>query len=130
MVIRVASSVIATVIAETARAAPAECCGLLLGRDAIERAVPAANVAADPLCQFEIDPSALILAHRAARSGGPKVLGYYHSHPSGHPVPSPTDCQHAGGDGAIWAIVVGDEIGFWRDTPGGFAALSYALVDG
>lgn len=117
-------------IAETASAAPAECCGLLLGREAIERALPAANVAADPLRYFEIDPQALIFAHRAAREGGPQVLGYYHSHPSGHPVPSATDCEHAGGDGAIWAIVAGGEVRFWRDAPGGFAALSYALVDG
>ncbi|MGN6356069.1 MAG: Mov34/MPN/PAD-1 family protein [Novosphingobium sp.] len=130
MGIRVASSVIATVVAESANAVPAECCGLLLGNEAIERAAPAANVAVDPLRQFEIDPQALISAHRAARGGGPKVLGYYHSHPSGHPAPSATDCEHAGGDGAIWAIVAGGEVAFWRDTPSGFAALSYEVVDG
>lgn len=130
MVIRVASSVIATVVAETASAAPAECCGLLLGGEAIERAVPTANVAADPLRHFEIDPQALISAHRAARAGGLQVLGYYHSHPSGHPVPSATDCEHAGGDGRVWAIVAEGRVAFWKDTPTGFAALSYALVDG
>lgn len=130
MGIRVASSVIATVVAESASAAPAECCGLLLGGDAIERVVPAANVAADPLRHFEIDPQALISAHRAARQGGPQVLGYYHSHPSGHPVPSATDCAHAGGDGRIWAIVARGQVRFWQDTPAGFAALSYAEVDG
>lgn len=130
MAIGVASSVIATVVAESASAAPAECCGLLLGGETIERAVPAANVAADPLRHFEIDPQALISAHRAARAGGPQVLGYYHSHPTGHPGPSATDCEHAGGDGAVWAIVAGDEVAFWRDTPSGFAALSYEVVDG
>lgn len=130
MVIRVASSVIATVIAETARAAPAECCGLLLGGETIEQAQPAANVAADPLRHFEIDPQALICAHRAARGGGPQVLGYYHSHPTGHPVPSPTDCEHSAGDGRVWAIVADGAVGFWADGPTGFAALSYAVVDG
>jgi proteasome lid subunit RPN8/RPN11 len=130
MVIRVASSVIATMIAETASAAPAECCGLLLGGETIERAVPTANVAADPLRHFEIDPQALISAHRAARAGGLQVLGYYHSHPSGHPVPSATDCEHAGGDGRVWAIVAEGRVAFWKDGPTGFAALSYALVDG
>lgn len=117
-------------VAESASAAPAECCGLLLGGETIERAVPAANVAADPLRHFEIDPQALISAHRAARGGGPRVLGYYHSHPSGHPVPSATDCAHAGGDGRVWAIVAAGEVALWKDTPTGFAALSYAVVDG
>ena len=130
MSVRVTSGIIATLLAEAASAAPAECCGLLLGGESIAEARPAANVAADPLRHFEIDPQALISAHRAARAGWAKVLGYYHSHPSGHPVPSATDCDHAGGDGAIWAIVAGGEIGFWRDTPDGFAALSYVLVDG
>lgn len=117
-------------VAESASALPAECCGLLLGHGAIERAVPTANVAADPLRHFEIDPQALISAHRAARAGGPQVLGYYHSHPSGHPVPSATDCRHAGGDGRVWAIAARGEVRFYTDTPTGFAALSYAVVDG
>ena len=130
MVVTVTSGIIATLLAEAASAFPAECCGLLLGGESIAEARPAANVAANPLRHFEIDPQALISAHRAARGGGPQVLGYYHSHPSGHPVPSATDCAHAGGDGAIWAIVAGGEIGFWRDTAAGFAALSYVVVDG
>jgi hypothetical protein len=45
-------------------------------------------------------------------------------------VPSATDCDHAAGDGRIWAIVAKAEIGFWMDGPAGFAALSYAVVDG
>lgn len=130
MTIEVTSGVIATLIAEAASAAPAECCGVLRGRNRIEQAQPAANVAADPLRHFEIDPQALISAHRAARNGGLAVAGYYHSHPSGHPVPSATDCEHSGGDGSVWAIVAGGEVGFWRDAPGGFEALSYRLVDG
>lgn len=130
MVLKVTSGIIATLIAEATSAAPAECCGLLLGRDSIAEAVPAANVAADPLRHFEIDPQALISAHRAAREGGPQVLGYYHSHPTGHPVPSATDCQHSAGDGRVWAIVAGGTVGFWSDTPRGFAALSYQVVDG
>jgi proteasome lid subunit RPN8/RPN11 len=139
MVLQVTSGVIATLIAEAASAAPAECCGILLGAPPfgtarIEQARPAANVAADPLRHFEIDPAALIAAHRAARSGGSPVIGYYHSHPSGHPVPSATDCEHAGGDGSVWAIVApkagGADVAFWRDGARGFEALSYEVVDG
>ena len=131
----VTSEAIATLLANAAEAAPAECCGLLLGRgERIEQAVAATNVAADPLRHFEIDPAALIAAHRAARAGGPELVGYYHSHPQGHPLPSATDCAHASGDGRVWAIVAGGEVGFWRDgnngAGGGFEPLFYRVVDG
>ncbi len=130
MTLEVASGVIATLVAEAASAAPHECCGLLLGRTGIEEARPAANVAAEPARHFEIDPQALIDAHRAARSGGPPIIGYYHSHPAGHPVPSATDCEHSAGDGSVWAIVAGGEVALWQDGPEGFQALSYRVVDG
>ena len=130
MVLKVTSGVIATLVAQAASAGPVECCGLLLGREQIDEARPAANIAVDPLRRFEIDPATLIAAHRAARSGGPKVLGYYHSHPAGHPVPSATDCEHAGGDGSVWAIVSGGDVAFWRDGAQGFEALSYQVVEG
>lgn len=131
MDIPVTSDVIATLLAEAARAAPEECCGLLLGRGGrIDEARPAANISPVPLLRFEIDPAALFAAHRAARAGGPELLGYYHSHPAGHPRPSATDCEHATGDDRLWAIVAGGVVAFWRDGEAGFAPLSYAVVDG
>src|ERR1700741_2973666 len=120
MPIEVTSDLIAPLLAEAARAAPAECCGLLLGRAGrIVEARPAANVAADPLLRFEIDPAALFAVHREARAGGPELIGYYHSHPSGHPRPSATDCEHASGDDRAWAIVAGGAVAFWRDSTDG-----------
>ena len=115
-----------------ARAAPDECCGLLLGHDGrIDEARPAANVHPEPRIRFTIDPQALIDAHRAARGEGPALLGYYHSHPHGPPAPSATDRAMAAGDGRVWAIAGGLEAGwpvlFWRSAGSGFAALSYAL---
>ena len=131
MAIAVTSGTMATLLAEAARAAPEECCGLLLGRAGIvDTACPAANVAADRERHFEIDPAALFVAHRAARSGGPALLGYYHSHPLGHALPSATDCAHASCDNRVWAIIARGEVTFWRDGPGGFAALGYAVVAG
>jgi proteasome lid subunit RPN8/RPN11 len=121
----------ATLLAEAARAAPAECCGLLLGRgERIDELRPAANIAADPRLRFEIDPAALFAAHRAARAGGPEVVGYYHSHPVGHPQPSATDCEHASGDNRAWAIAAGGMVAFWRDGETGFEPLSHCVVDG
>jgi desampylase len=129
MDIQVTSGVIATLLEEAARAAPEECCGLLLGEGGrIAQAAPAANVAQDRLTRFEIDPVALLAAHKAARAGGPEVLGYYHSHPAGHPVPSATDCDHASGDARIWGIVAGGEVAFWRDAREGFVRVEVKVV--
>jgi desampylase len=131
MVLLVTSEVIATLVARAAQAAPEECCGLLLGQNGrIAAAMAADNIAPDPHLRFEIDPAALFAAHRAARSGGPAVLGYYHSHPTGHPVPSATDCEHASGDDRAWAIIASGEVAFWRDGEAGFEPLSHCVVDG
>lgn len=131
MSVQVTSGVLATLLEEAERAAPHECCGVLLGQGTrIESAVSAANVSPEPLTRFEIDPAALFAAHREARGGGRQLIGYYHSHPSGHPVPSATDCEHSTGDMRVWAIVAGGEVAFWRDSGNGFAPLSHDVVDG
>jgi len=115
-------------LAEAARAAPEECCGLLLGRDStIEAARPAPNVAAERTRRFEIDPQALVDAHRAARRGGPQVVGYFHSHLHGPAEPSATDRAEAAHDGSVWAIVATSAVTFWRDEEVGFVPLSYGI---
>ena len=117
------------IVSRAARAHPDECCGLLLGEGTtITHAQPTANVHPDPSRHFEIDPHALIAAHRAARGGGPQVIGYYHSHPTGDPTPSATDRASAAHDGRVWAIVAGREVRFFRDGEEGFVALSYAVA--
>lgn len=130
MDIEVTRGVIATLLAEAEKAAPQECCGLLFGADRQVNAIgTAANVSPQPLVRFEIDPAALFAAHRASRAGGPELIGYYHSHPSGHPVPSATDCEHSTGDLRIWAIIAGGQVAFWRDSEDGFSPLCYRLCD-
>jgi len=126
------SSAVQDELLRLARAAhPHEACGLLLGADGrIVEVRPCANVHSQPSAHFEIDPQALIDAHRAARSGGPEVLGYFHSHPSGPPEPSATDRAQATGDGRVWAIVGEGRVGWWCDSPEGFVALSYRPCDG
>ncbi|WP_331454113.1 M67 family metallopeptidase [Novosphingobium malaysiense] len=128
------SGVMATLRSEARRADPQECCGLLLGGGEpgsevrIEAVLPAVNVSDEPCLRFEIDPATLLAAHKAARDGGPQVLGYYHSHPVGHPVPSATDCEHSTGDSRIWAIIAGGQVAFWKDTGKGFQALTFRMV--
>ena len=117
------------ILAHAAQAAPEEACGLLLGEDGrILEARPVANVASDKQRHFEIDPAALIAAHRAEREGGAVLVGYYHSHPAGLPEPSATDRAQASGDGKVWAIAAGGRVQFWRDAPEGVEALSYSLA--
>ncbi|MCL9983778.1 MAG: M67 family metallopeptidase [Erythrobacter sp.] len=109
---------------------PREACGILLGEGGrITEARETRNIHPSPHTHFEIDPQALIDAHRAARSGGPQVLGYFHSHPVGLPEPSATDRACASGDGRIWAIIADQDVRFWMDGEQGFAALSFVPIE-
>ena len=126
MKLEVSTAILSAMLAEAARVHPRECCGILLGEGAaITAIVPAANVHAAPLTHFEINPQALVDAHREARSGGPQVLGYYHSHPNGLARPSATDEAMATGQGLIWAIIAAGRVTFWREGDARFAALPY-----
>lgn len=131
MRVEVTRAVLAALRAEARAAHPFECCGLLMGEgETVTRAVPCANVAADPVRHFEIDPATLIAAHRAERGGGARVVGYYHSHPSGPAEPSATDRASAAYDGRVWAIVAGETVALWRDAAAGFEPLSCTAIDG
>lgn len=136
MDIQVTRDVLAAMERAAAQLAPEEACGILLGEgDCITAFTLATNVHPAPQTHFEIDPQALIDAHRAARNKGAQVLGYFHSHPGGNASPSRTDANMAAGDGAIWAIHGADHgagkqagaITFWRSGSNGFVPLSYRL---
>ena len=104
-----------------AKASPAqEICGLLLGAgDTVAEARACRNVAADPARRFEIDPAALLAAHRSARAGGSALLGSYHSHPRGTASPSACDAEAASPDGSLWLILANGEVRGWRAVAGG-----------
>lgn len=130
MDVAVTSAVLEALLAEARAAWPRECCGLLFGDDAVIAAHrPAANVHPTPETHFGIDPQALIDAHRAMRQGGPQVVGYYHSHPSGPPEPSATDRALAARDGMIWAIIGEERVTLWRAGGDGLVALPYRVAD-
>ncbi len=111
-------------IADAAAASPqVEVCGLLFGTPQRISAMTACrNVAADPARHFEIDPAALLAAHRAARNGAAAIVGHYHSHPSGNAVPSPRDAAAAAPDGSLWLIAAGGEVRAWRAVADGSVA--------
>lgn len=118
-----------TILTAARAAHPLEACGLLFGwAGRITVARQTANVHPTPETHFEIDPQALIDAHRAERDGGLDLLGYFHSHPTGDPHPSATDRASAAGDRRVWAIAAGDKLTFWRDDPARFSVLSYEVI--
>lgn len=117
---RISRCVVELIQRAAAEAAPKEACGLLFGNDgAIEAASIEANVAETPLTHFEIDPAGLFAAIRAEREGGPRIAGYWHSHPSGDIQPSATDAAMATPDGKLWLIVAGAAAGGWRTVRNG-----------
>lgn len=130
MDVQIARIALETVLSAARDAGQEECCGLLWGRDnIITRVEPARNVHPAPRTHFEIDPAALIAAHKAERAGGNALLGYYHSHPNGLASPSRTDAAMAAGDGKVWAIIASADVTFWCDTQRGFVPLSYSITE-
>ena len=118
---RISRSLLDRLLAEAAASPALEICGLLLGRVdgtdcAIDGAPAAANVASHPADSFELDPAALLAAHRAGRTGGPHLLGHYHSHPQGPASPSPRDAA-AAEPGRLWLILGDDGARLWLAQP-------------
>ena len=117
---RISTASLEAIEAEAAAGREREICGLLFGTaDTVIMHRSARNVAAEPRSTFEIDPAALLAAHRGARSGGPAIVGCYHSHPSGSPEPSARDAADAAPNGWLWLIVGGAETRLWRAVAGG-----------
>ena len=94
------------IVAHAREAAPAECCGLLLGRAGeIVEAVRTRNLAERPATRFLIDPKDHIDGRRDARRRGLDVVGFYHSHPYSPAEPSDTDRAEASYPDHLYLIV-------------------------
>jgi proteasome lid subunit RPN8/RPN11 len=103
--LKILPGVLTAVAAHAERAAPAECCGILLGLDSeIVEAFSARNLSDDP-GRFLVDPSDHFAARRAARERGLDVVGFYHSHPHSPPEPSATDLAEASYPDSVHLIV-------------------------
>jgi proteasome lid subunit RPN8/RPN11 len=75
---------------------PREACGLIAGVGKhIQHVIPIANKAEDPLYAYRMDDKALTTALFALEKEGLALLGFYHSHPNGDPIPSQTDIGQA-----------------------------------
>jgi len=122
----------AAMVAHARSAAPAECCGLLVGDSrAIREALPARNIADDTSRRYVIDPQDHFAAIRHARQRSLEVVGAYHSHPRSPAVPSPTDAADAFSDFVF--VIVGlatdqPDLRAWTWANGNFTALPLVRV--
>jgi proteasome lid subunit RPN8/RPN11 len=79
-----------------------EMCGLLAGQDGIvDRVWPVPNVLHSPVA-YRMDGPEFITAMAACEF---EPLGIFHSHPSGPPVPSPTDIAEAAYPDSLYVVI-------------------------
>ena len=133
--VEIRSTVIDAILDHAREAHPIECCGLLVGSSGrIERAVRAHNTRASRT-RYQIDSVDHIAAIRSARTAGLRVVGTYHSHPTGPPVPSPTDLAEATYADYAYLIVSpdagahqADRFGIYRLEAGRFEHLRLVVI--
>ena len=120
-----ADGIEAALVAHARRAAPDECCGLLIGTPAeVVEAVAVRNLADDPTTRYSIDPRDHLQALRSARQRGLQVIGAYHSHPRSAARPSPRDAAEAFSDFVFVSVGLASEppeLRAWTWTDGNFA---------
>ncbi|MEX0606680.1 MAG: M67 family metallopeptidase, partial [Halofilum sp. (in: g-proteobacteria)] len=61
----------------------------------VARVLICANIHETPRDRYTIDPETFLHAEHAAQDRGRSIVGVWHSHPSGEPVPSATDRAEA-----------------------------------
>jgi [CysO sulfur-carrier protein]-S-L-cysteine hydrolase len=92
-------------VAELARVAPLEGCGLIATED--DRAVklyPGENIERSRV-RYTMDPRAVLLALLEIEAAGWRLGAIYHSHPEGPARPSATDLQEARVPDALAVII-------------------------
>jgi len=96
-----------TIIRESEKTFPRECCGLLIGTGddpvTVTNVVITENHAESPN-RFLIDPQCQFDWIRKLRGSNDRIVGLYHSHPNGRVDPSPHDAEMAIEAGQIWLI--------------------------
>lgn len=94
------------IIAHAHQDKPYEACGMLAGKtNQVLQVIPMQNIASDPKHRFEIDPIDLSRHLPQIESEGLSLLGFYHSHPNGDPIPSATDIKESTYPNTIQLIV-------------------------
>jgi len=106
-------------LVESARlAAPAECCGALLGTSdfchswEVERVLELTNRSSQTETEYLITSDDVRFAQRQARLHGLDVVGFFHSHPNHNVRPSARDLERAW-PGYVYVIVSGADASAW-----------------
>lgn len=114
---------------------PDEACGILAGhhQGRVERIFPVENNAEQPESRFSIDSRALNQHLPQIRADGLRVIGFYHSHPTTPPTPSPDDIAGIGDIEAVHLIVSlkgsAPRLAAWRIAGRRFHAVELILDD-
>jgi proteasome lid subunit RPN8/RPN11 len=85
-----------TIVAHARADAPREACGIIAGhKDRAVEIIPIPNSAADPQHTYYMDERRLVETLSNMQARHLDLLGFYHSHPQGDPIPSSTDIKQA-----------------------------------
>ncbi len=104
--IRITQSVRLAIEEHALKSRPAECCGLLSGRDSVITEIhPLRNDADKPETRYFATPEELFAAMRRIRESGQALLGVYHSHPRTAAYPSASDVEMAFYPEAFYFII-------------------------
>ncbi|MDH5518486.1 MAG: M67 family metallopeptidase [Gammaproteobacteria bacterium] len=104
--IRLPRTLVNKILAQAQAKDQQEICGLISRNTLNELAIfPVSNIASDPCCFFEMDPSETIQAMKEIRHNGAELFAIYHSHPSTAAFPSATDIEKIAYPDAIYLIV-------------------------
>jgi len=87
-------------------AAPFEACGVLAGHgEQVTHIFPVPNVASEPHTRYQLDAQRLVTVFAQLERDNLTLLGFYHSHPNGEALPSPTDIREATYPDVAYVIV-------------------------
>jgi proteasome lid subunit RPN8/RPN11 len=135
--VTISTRILAGLRREAGAAAPAECCGALIGvarKRAIEirTMIPVMNAAHEP-SSFVIEAATVLRLERQAACAGLEVVGFYHSHPVTPAEPSARDLELAV-PGYVYLIVDGarGDVRCWRlrVDRSGFDELTASMLAG
>lgn len=83
-----------------------EVCGIIAGvGEQVRGIIPIQNAASDPAHFFQLDERSFTQAMFDIERTGLSLIGIYHSHPNGDPIPSQVDIQQANYPDTAYVIV-------------------------
>lgn len=135
--VSIPARVLAGLRRQAVAAAPAECCGALIGAAhgrtlEVRSLIPVDNEAPSDT-HYHIDADTVLRLERQAVCSAQQVVGFYHSHPNSTAEPSVTDIELAC-PGYLYLIVQTDTgaVRGWRlrDDRTGFSELDITALEG